>query len=290
MNMLNTFNFKRIVSNFLLSGALAALAVFAVSLVLPKSWQVSGRIVVFPSGQPASASQNLAEEVGNTAWIINSDTFQKNYFENFRSNFVGAKVVKDSSIVLVKFKSGEKDIQAIEDLIVRIPHQVNEYARDLYGGSPFKYKLVGEPEVSTGYVEPDLRKNSLWGFGGGAILYLLYWLFFGSFLAERGKIAEERKKISPEPEPISVSPAPMPSKPDLAKLAEKREKIPSPPITSEPIIEVSTQEEKKLFYPVDSAPDNLPVADAQDVSQAGYREPTDEEVKERLNKLMRGEL
>jgi len=284
--MSNASDFKRIVSNFLLSGALAALAVFAISLALPKFWRVTGRVVVFPSGQPVSAAQNLAAEVGNTAWIINSDTFQKNYFDNFQSNFVGAEVARNSSIVVVKFKSKEKDIPAIEDLIVKIPSQVNEYARDLYGGSPFKYKLVGEPEVSAGYVEPDLRKNSLWGFGGGVILYWLYWLFFGSFPAGKRRISEEEKETFSEPVPAS----PVPAKPDLAKSAEKKEEIPSPLITPESTLKAPTQKEKNSVSPLSSAPDNLPVADAQDISQPEYREPTDEEVKERLNKLMRGEL
>ena len=48
-------DFKKFISNILLAGAAAALIAFLVSLFLPKYWQVSGRIVVFPSGKPVSS-------------------------------------------------------------------------------------------------------------------------------------------------------------------------------------------------------------------------------------------
>ena len=59
-------------------------------------------------------------------------------------------------MVQVEFRSSENDIQSYEDLIVKIPSQVNDYARDLYSGSPFKYKMAGDPEISASPVRPNL--------------------------------------------------------------------------------------------------------------------------------------
>jgi hypothetical protein len=263
-------NFKKFISNALLAGATAALVAFGVSLLLPRKWQVSGKIVVFPSGKPVSASQNLSEEVGNTAWIINSDTFQENNFGDFISDFSGAEVVKNSSLVLMKFRSSQADIQAVEDLIVKIPSEVNDYARDLYDGSPFKYKMIADPEVSANYIKPDLRKNSAWGFAGGLILYLIYWLAFEDFLFRKPK-AEERIV---EPEAEEVVPEEM--KPEQPATIEEKPAVP---------------EEKAEPISAGPAPDNLPITEEKPaVPSPNFHEPTDEEVKERLNRLMRGEL
>ncbi|MDD5489600.1 MAG: hypothetical protein PHP25_02895 [Candidatus Moranbacteria bacterium] len=268
---------KKLISNILLSGAAMALVFFVVSLFLPRYWQVSGKVVVFPSGKPISASQNLSSEVGNTAWIVNSDTFQKNNFGDFAADFAGATVVGNSSMVLVKFKAPQADIQKIEDLIVKIPSQVDEYARDLYDGSPFKYKMASDPEASANYVNPDLRKNSLWGFAVGAVLYFLFWLFAGSFFVAKKETVGTEEEMYPETvsfptEAIPYEPAP--------------EHMPMP----EPMPEIVPETEKQPTPQVSSVPDNLPVAPASLAGGEEYHEPSDEEVKDRLNKLMRGEL
>lgn len=274
-------NFKKFVSNVILAGAIAALVVFTASLFLPKYWQVSGKVVVFPSGSPASAAQNLTPEVGNTAWIINSDTFQKRNFGDLGASFSGAEVVKNSSMVLVKFRSSETDIEAVEDLIVKIPSQVAEYARDLYDGSPFKYKMAGDPEVSAKPVYPDLIKNSVWGFIGGLILYLLYWLTFEDFLFRR----PETEKEIVEPKGKSI----LDFRPDTEKEVVQEEikfEKPEPMRTSPPAPLLGKERERGEV----SAPDNLPIAGEPTSPAPDFHEPTDEEVKERLNRLMRGEL
>ena len=273
--------FKKFLSQLVFIALLGALIAFGYSLFVPKVWQVSGKVVVFPSGKPVSASQNLSEEVGNTAWIVNSDTFQKNNFGDFSANFVGAEVVKNSSMVLVKFRSAESDIQPIEDLIVKIPSQVDEYARDLYDGSPFKYRMSSDPETSANYVKPDLRKNSIWGFVGGIILYFLYWLFVEPFIAGKRAVGKEEEifpdmvaPFEPAPvEPISYEPIPEP------------EPMPEP---MPEIIPEQEMQEKKPISQISPAPDNLPITEAPSASE--YQEPSDEEVKDRLNRLMRGEL
>lgn len=266
---------KKFISNIILTAAIGALLAFVVSLFLPKYWQVSGRIVVFPSGKPVSASQNLAEEVGNTAGIVNSGTFQKNNFGDLAASFSGAEAVKNSSIVLVKFESAEENIQMIEDLIVKIPRQIDEYARDLYDGSPFKYKILSDPEISARPVKPDMIKNVFWGFLIGFALYFLYWLFAESFFAE--------KKTEKESDYFPVSSA-------ISTVSGKSSREPQIKETSKTIIEEkkTVAPEKKIITPISSAPDNLPISDASAASE--HQEPSDEEVKERLNRLMKGEL
>lgn len=278
---------KKFVSNVILAGAIAALVVFTASLFLPKYWLVSGKVVVFPSGSPASAAQNLAPEVGNTAWIVNSDTFQERNFGDLVGSFSGAEVVKNSSMVLVKFRSSETDIEAVEDLIVKIPFQAAEYARDLYDGSPFKYRMTGDPEVSAKPVQPNLIKNSIWGFIGGLILYFLYWLMLEGFLFRR--LEREEKIIESRGETL------FDFRPEAKKETIQEEiKFEGP---EEKERKPAAAEEKTEPISAGPVPDNLPIAPA---SPAGggeptfpapdFHEPSDEEVKERLNRLMRGEL
>ncbi|MDI6778364.1 MAG: hypothetical protein QMD77_04185 [Patescibacteria group bacterium] len=287
---------KKFISNIILAALVGALIVFAASLFLPKKWQVSGKIVVFPSGKPASASQNLSEEIGNTAWIVNGDTFQKRNFGDFGADFAGAEVVKNSSMVLVKFRSAESDIQAIEDLIVKIPGQVDEYARDLYDGSPFKYKMASDPEISARPAWPNVIGNTAWGFTIGAILYFLYWLMVEDFIFKKDQGGEE-SPIEPKRKSVFDFFPEMEEK----ETFEKKVKFEKPVVIEEKkpeaeIIEKKTEPVEKTFSaPVksSSAPSNLPIAESEipPVSEASeYSEPSDEEVKERLNKLMRGEL
>lgn len=251
------------ITHAIFTGAAAMLVVFLISLFLPKEWLVSGKVVVFPSGQPVSASQNLLPETWNTAEIIKSASFQKANFSDQALNFTGARAVKNSSMVLVKFRSNETDIQAYEDLIVKIPGQVNDYARDLYSGSPFKYKMVGDPEISLSPVRPNLLLNAILGFLGGVLLYLIYWLGFESMRSESEEVEIEKDEIT----------------------------IVSPEIKPAESIEEKKTIEKKIISPKgQAAPENLPFAEEQFSPDINTQEPSDDEVKERLNRLMRGEL
>ncbi|OGI25292.1 MAG: hypothetical protein A3J76_00065 [Candidatus Moranbacteria bacterium RBG_13_45_13] len=274
--------FKKFISNILLAGAAAALIAFVVSLFFTRYWQVSGKIVVFPSGKPISASQNLSEEVGNTAWIVNSDTFQKRNFGDFGANFIGAEVVKNSSMILVKFRSPESDIQPIEDLIVKIPGQVDEYARDLYDGSPFKYKMSADPEISARPIRPNIIENVSWGFALGAALFFLYWIFVESFVGGK-RAVEKEEEIFSAPAVIPFEPEPV--EPISYEPPTELELMPEPMPEIAPEVEI---QEKKPVSKISSVPDNLPIAETSSASE--YHEPSDEEVKDRLNKLMRGEL
>ena len=241
------------ITHAIFTGAAVMLVVFLISLFLPKEWLVSGKVVVFPSGQPASASQNLLAEVGNTAEILKSESFQKANFGDQTANFAGVEVLKNSSMVWVKFHSNETDIQMHEDLIVKIPGQVNDYARDLYSGSPFKYKMALDPEISSSPVRPNLLLNAILGFLGGILLYIIYWLGFEAMRTESEETEIEKDEIA----------------------------IVSPEIKSTEPVEEKKPIEKKIISPKDqAAPENLPFVE----------EPSDDEVKERLNRLMRGEL
>jgi|GEM_PF-902269 hypothetical protein len=289
--MPSIISLKLFLSRLILAAAAGAVVAFLASLFLTKEWQVSGRIVVFPSGKPASASQNLAEEVGNTAWIVNGDAFQKRYFGDFAADFSGAETVKNSSMVLVKFRSEENDIKAVEDLIVKIPEYAEEYARDLYEGSPFKYKLASDPEISARPVRPDTVRISTWGLAIGAVLYFLFWLMFEDRLSGRSEpkdekesaeenapAAEEYESQESEPQEKSI----LDFRPDMKK-SEPKSEIQEPENIVRAFQPKST---RKIITPSGAqngaAPENLPVAESN--------EPSDEEVKDRLNRLMRGEL
>jgi hypothetical protein len=277
MQSSKNFAIKDRITHAIFTGAAVMLVVFSISLFLPKEWLVSGKVVVFPSGQPASASQNLLAEVGNTAEIIKGASFQKSYFPDQLANFAGARVLKNSSMVQVKFRSNEADIQMYEDLIVKVPGEVDEYARDLYGGSPFKYKMAGDPEISASPVRPNLLLNAIFGFLGGVLLYIIYWLGFESLWPESEEPASSADKAAIEKDEIAiVSPEIKSAEP--AFLAEK------PAEEKNPI-------EKKIISPKgqSAAPENLPFVDELN-SSSDAQEPSDDEVKERLNRLMRGEL
>jgi len=271
MESSKNFAIKDRITHAIFTGAVVMLIVFAVSLFLPKQWLVSGKIVVFPSGQPASASQNLLPETFNTAEIIKSTSFQKANFPDQVANFAGARALKNSSMVLVKFRSSENDIQSYEDLIVKIPTQVNDYARDLYSGSPFKYKMAGDPEISASPVRPNLLLNAILGFLGGILLYLIYVFGFESMWPEGEEVEEDKSDIvSPEIKPEESE-------------EEKEQKIGGG--------KVEMKDGKPHFVPgkTEAAPENLPFVDELN-SSANIQEPSDDEVKDRLNRLMRGEL
>ncbi|HLM83736.1 MAG TPA: hypothetical protein VK254_00800 [Candidatus Bathyarchaeia archaeon] len=277
MQSWKNFADKNRLSRMILTGAVVMLFVFIISLFLPKKWQVSGKIVVFPSGQPAIASQNLVPEIWNTAEIINSAAFQKENFGAEAANFAGASVLKNSSMVWVKFRSSESDVRNVEDLIVKVPSQVNDFSRDLYGGSPFKYKLVSDPEISASPVRPNLLLNAIFGFLAGIVLYLLFWLGIASRrpVVEDFEVEEEKATIV-SPEIKAEEPA------EVKKAGKGKVEM----IDGRPHFVPNKMEGAKS-----SAPENLPFVDEAAPSfDSNLEEPSDEEVKERLNKLMRGEL
>lgn len=276
------------ITHSIFTGATVMLVVFLISLFLPKEWLVSGKIVVFPSGQPSSASANLLPEVGNTAEIIKNVSFQKNYFPDQVANFSGAKVLRNSSMVLVKFRSNEADIQMYEDLIVKIPGEVNDYARDLYSGSPFRYKMAGDPEISASPVRPNLLLNAILGFLGGVLIYAIYWLGFESKQSNDDKIDAETEEsaiiVSPEIKQ-SEDAETKDKKIGNGKVEMKNGKPHFAPGEKTETIE------KKIISPKGNSatPENLPFVDEM-ISSSNMQEPSDDEVKERLNRLMRGEL
>lgn len=274
MDSSRNFATKEQITHAIFTGAVVMLLVFVISLFLPKQWLVSGKIVVFPTGNPASASVNLLPEVGNTASFVRSQSFQKNYFADQAQNFAGVKALKRSSIVEVKFRSGESDIQATEDLIVKIPSQISEYTRDLYDGVPFKYKMAADPEISKSPVRPNLLLNAVLGFVAGVILYLIYALYVYTKPDQSEEIEFEEKIVSPEIK---------------EEVVEKEEKV------GEGKVEMING--RPHFVPSKngaaetSAPENLPFVDeAASSNSENIQEPSDEEVKDRLNRLMRGEL
>ena len=264
------------------------LVVFVISLFLPKEWLVSGKVVVFPSGQPASASVNLLPETWNTAEIIKSVSFQKNLFADQAANlpageagFAGARVMKNSSMVLVNFRSSENDIQAYEDLVVKVPSQVGDYTRDLYSGAPFKYKMAGDPEISSSPVRPNLLRNAILGFLGGIILYIIYWLGFESKKTENDDLEAEEKEVA------IVSPEIKAEEPAEQKVGNGKVEMKG----GRPHFVPGKTEEKKIISPKSQtdAPANLPFVNELN-SSSDIQEPSDDEVKDRLNRLMRGEL
>jgi len=283
MESSKNFAVKDRITHAIFTGAVVMLVVFVVSLFLPKEWLVSGKVVVFPSGQPVSASANLLPETANTAEIIKSPSFQKANFGDLASNFSSAKVVKNSSMVQVKFRSNENDIQKYEDLIVKVPSQVNDYARDLYGGSPFKYKMAGDPEISTSPVKPNLLLNAIFGFIAGIVLYAIYILGFES----REPKVEAEETETREDKSAIVSPEIKLTTPPVEKVGKGKVEMKD----GRPHFVPGETSEKKMISPKSrtGAPENLPFVDNQSTSEPAG-EPTDDEVKERLNRLMRGEL
>jgi len=261
-------------------GAIFAAVAFAYSMLLPKVSQVTGKIVIVPSGTSVTAGQNLYLEAGNTVEMINSPSFRENILGENAVNFDRAEPVENSSAVAVIFLTNDEGVQSAEDIIVTFPEKISSYARDLYDGGPFKYLLISDPEVSVKSIRSEATSNVAWGFFIGFVLYLIYWLLAGSI-----RVSDWRDEVSSsaveKDQPI-IAPEiqfekPKDSEINLPLMPEVSRKKFAP----EPII---TPRDMKNI-----APDNLPITD-EETSISNFSEPTDEEVKERLNKLMRGEL
>lgn len=279
----------------ILVGLVAAGLAFAYSLYLPKFWRVTGKIVIVPSGTSATAGQNLYLEAANTAEMINSPSFRKNIFAEQASLFASAGQAEQSSTVAVNFESAEEDLSEIEDVIVNLPRQLAEYTRDIYGGSPFKYLLASDPEISSRPVRPNVIQNVFRGFGAGALVYFLYWLYFASIFGRGAKI--ESRDVTPEA-PVIISPDLTPVEEEFIPSEPEKETAKSIQMEEETKTPVAEEViEKKIARPAmktASAPANLPIAESAPAVRQRETvepdEPTDEEVKERLNRLMRGEL
>jgi hypothetical protein len=270
---------KKYINRTIFLGVIVAAAAFLIALAQPKQYLLVGKVVVFPTGS-ATAEKNLELEVGNTVQILNSAAFKTNAFQAVAGNFAYAKQLGNSSTVAIAFYAKKNDQIATEDALVRAPDALSEYTRDLYGGAPFKYKLLSDPEISVGPVKPNLLQFVGTGFAIGALLYFLFWFLF-DFLrvpAEPPTAEEvpEGKQKETEKEASTAD-----AEAERAK-AEKNE-------WSE-----ESKIESKVISPAvptsSTAPENLPVAGEEIPPAPNFEEPTDEEVRERLNRLMRGEL
>lgn len=271
---------KDLITWAIVIGAIFAGVAFAYSMLLPKVSQVTGKIVIVPSGTSVTAGQNLYLEAGNTVEMINSPSFRKHVLGENAVNFDRAETVENSSAVAVIFLTNEAGVQSVEDIIVTFPEKISSYARDLYDGAPFKYLLISDPEVSVKSIRSEATSNVTWGFFIGFVIYLIYWLFFGSLKDPAWEKESEPDAVEKE-QPI-IAP----------KIQFEKPKAPESQIP--PMPEISKREfiPEKIITPRDMknvAPDNLPITD-EETSIPDFSEPTDEEVKERLNKLMRGEL
>lgn len=279
--------FKILLSRAIFAALIFALAAFIYSLFVTKYWQVTGKIVIVPSGNSATAGQNLYLEAGNTAEMMNSPSFKGNILGSDAKDYDHTELSSNSSTITVIFLAGEADIKPAEDVISGLPEKIASHARDLYGGSPFKYILVSDPQVSQSPVKPDVIRNVGWGFGIGFLLYFLFWLFSEAFGMPRGSSDfPDEIAVKKESAETLISPVIVPEK-KVFKMSEaetsavtKKEEAPEPIITSRDMQNV--------------APSNLPIAESDQektvVSTGETGEPSDAEVKERLNKLMRGEL
>ena len=287
-------DFKKFLSQLVFIALLGALVAFGYSLFVPKVWRVTGKIVVVPSGTSPTAGANLFVEAANTAEMVSSPSFQKNILRDNAKFFSSAEQFKNSSTVEVNFVGKESDLQTIEDGIVKLPGDISSFARDIYGGSPFKYLILSDPEISQKPIRPNVLKNVVWGFGVGFVLYLLYWLFVESFVAGKRAVEKEEEILPARNTSLSDVGGPVattaPFEPAPAEPISY-EPLPKPEPMPEPMPEIFPEKEiqpKKPVSQISHAPDNLPITETPAASE--YHEPSDEEVKDRLNKLMRGEL
>lgn len=299
--MYDSSSLKNFISSAILVAAIGALVAFGYSLFVPKVWQVSGKIVVVPSGSSPTAGANLFVEAANTAEMVSSPSFQKNVLGDNAGFFSSAEQFKNSSTVEINFAGKESDIQTIEDEIVKLPGDISSYARDIYGGSPFKYLILSDPEISQKPIRPNVLENVAWGSGIGFVLYFLYWLFVESFVSGKRAVEKEEEILPAQNTSLSDvgGPAPATAPFELAPAEPiSYEPLPEPEPMPEPMPEIFPEQEiqpKKPVSQISHAPDNLPIMPARPTggetpTASEYQEPSDEEVKERLNRLMRGEL
>lgn len=295
--------FRKFLAQIIFIGVIGAAVAFGYAMSVEKVWRVTGKIVVVPSGTSPTAGQNLQLEAANTAELIMSPSFQERLLGDSAAYFADAKSVKNSSTVVIAFESNEENIAAVEDAVVRMPENIATYTRDVYNGAPFKYLLASDPEILIPPVQPAIYKYVFAGFGLGALVYFIYWLYFSAFFRnkfeqERGilpPVFEEKKAtrqhllFSPDLKPIETPLMPI----ETELPAEKIETMKSKPavFVQEEKIERKPEAPKPVMKTA-AAPANLPIADDESTTSMRYEsiEPTDEEVKERLNRLMRGEL
>lgn len=270
-----TMRIKKFLNRAIFLGVIGMALAFLVAVNSPKKYLIVGKVVVFPSGS-GSAQQNLGYEVGNTVQIINSSAFKTNAFQGASGNFAYAKQLGNSSTIVVAFFAEKNQQTKVEDSIVSIPMSLAEYSRDLYSGSPFKYKLLSDPEISTAPAQPNFANYLSLGFGIGILAYVIYWFLFEFLRIPAEKETAASEIISPKLELV-----------ETAEPAEK--KIGGGKVVMEngrPSFVPGKSENAKS-----SAPENLPFVDESSSNPSvDLQEPSDEEVKERLNRLMRGEL
>jgi hypothetical protein len=266
MQSSQNFVIKNFINRSILLGVIGAAVALVYAFYLPKEYLVVGKLVVFPSS--SAVQKNLGEEVGNTVEILSNSAFQLNTFQGTMRNFAFAQKMDNSSTVKVAFYAQKNEEVAAEDAIVRIPAALVEYTRDLYDGNPFKYKLMSDPEISVNPARPNLAAYLSGGFVIGFLLSILYWFLFEFLRLPVEMESEKSKKI--------VSPV-------FESAAAEKETIEKEKVTSQPA---------RMIEPISrsAVPENLPITGGEVESTSSSEEPSDEEVKERLNKLMRGEL
>lgn len=164
---------KKRLSNALIIGSIGAIVMFAVTFFMAKEWLVRGKLVVFPSGLE-TAKKNLDFEVSNTAAIINNPDFQNSVFQDKITNFQSAEKIEGSSIVQIDFLAREAEVASVKEIISYVPDEMAEYTRKIYGGDPYKYRLLEEPEISTRPVKPNVILLSFVGFIFGFLASLIF--------------------------------------------------------------------------------------------------------------------
>ena len=166
------FMTKKRLSNALIIGSIGAIIVFSATFFMAKEWLVRGKLVVFPSGLE-TAKKNLDFEVSNTAAIINNPDFQNLVFQDKIVNFQAAEKIKESSIVQIDFLARETEVASVKEIISFIPDEMTEYTKNIYGGAPYKYRLLESPEISTRPVKPNIIFLSFIGFIFGFLASLI---------------------------------------------------------------------------------------------------------------------
>jgi hypothetical protein len=146
---------------------------FASTFFMAKEWLVRGKLVIFPSGLE-TAKKNLDLEVGNTTAIINNPNFQSLVFQDKIINFQAAKKIEGTSVVQIDFLAKEEEIASVKEIISYIPEEMTEYSGKLYGGDPYKYRLLEDPEISAIPIKPNIFSLSVFGFVFGFLASLIF--------------------------------------------------------------------------------------------------------------------
>ncbi len=157
----------------------AAIGFFAM-LSKPKIYSVGAEIVVYPSGSSVIQPHNLEVEAMNTVRIISQPAFVKNFINHSGEFFRFAEAVGESSVIKVELKAQKERLEDAEDILVSLPQILTQYERDLYGGTPFSYKLLADPYRLNKPVEPKILTYLVAGAAAGILMFLIIWIIWPS--------------------------------------------------------------------------------------------------------------